>query len=69
MIILGLVLIDAGETLVRYFSGTVDLSTDMSSWCLLSAFLTWYNVPHPKALAQMGLTGEFMSTYMYDIIV
>ena len=54
------VLIDSGETLVRYFSGTADPSREMKSWCLLSAFLTWYNVPHPSALAQMGLSGDFI---------
>jgi len=48
---------DSGETLVRYFSGTVDRSQEMRNWCLLSAFLTWYSVPHPNALTQMGLTG------------
>jgi len=59
-----IVLIDSGETLVRYFSGTADSSREMRSWCLLSAFLTWYNVPHPSALAQMGLSGDFMSAVM-----
>jgi len=56
--------VGSGETLLRYFSGTVDLGTEMSSWCLLSAFLMWYNVPHPNTLAQMGLTGELMSAYL-----
>ena len=57
---LDLLLTGSGETLARYFSGAVDSSTVMNSWCLLSSFLTWYNVPHPKALAQMGLTGTLM---------
>jgi len=51
-------LTDSGETMQRYFSGTVDRSSETNCWRLLSAFLTWYNVPNPKALAQMGLTGE-----------
>jgi len=67
MLIFGLVLIESGKTLVQYFSGSVDLSADTSSWCLLSAFLTWYNVPHPKPLAQMGLTGEFTSLQHYCV--
>ena len=53
-------LTDSGETLVQYFSGTVDVNTEMRSLCLLSAFLTWYNVPHPNTLAEMGITGEFL---------
>jgi len=58
------VLTDSGETLMRYFSGALDVNTEMRSWCLLSAFLTWYNVPHPNALATMGFTGEFISALM-----
>ena len=68
LVILGAVLTGSAETLARYFSGTVDPSTQTSSCCLLSAFLTWYNVPHPKALAQMGLTGGVTSAYLYYII-
>jgi len=54
-------LTDSGETLVRYLSGAVDVNTEMRSWCLLSAFLTWYSVPQPNALAEMRLTGEYVS--------
>lgn len=49
---------DCGAVLSRYFSGERTLNADPVTAQKLSAFLTWYGVPHPKALAQMGLTGQ-----------
>lgn len=49
---------ESGPVLTSYFGGR-DLpgSSTEHSCHLLSAFLTWYNIPHPKALRQMGLQG------------
>lgn len=34
---------------------------------MLSAFLTWYNIPHPKALRQMGLQGLHSEPLIYSL--
>lgn len=59
---------DSGPVLTSYFGGRDLPGSSTEHGChMLSAFLTWYNIPHPKALRQMGLQGLHSEPLIYSL--